>query len=279
MATATTGQLTQTLAQLRKRVAQRFGDYLLLTGTTNGTTTTFIDARNINTGTEDMTGRAILFSDGSVSRITAQVDATSTITFTPAVSNANLVEAADTAEVFNKRGKGFLPSEYRDAINAAINDAYPLGLIEVTDETSAAFDATVPEVTVDTSLVYVHTVEWEDGDGFWTTIPQATKTNQQGWIADGASGQIRLLGRHADVADGYLLRTVGYGRQDVLTSDSDSCVLNAEWIVERACYHLALSAIDRDQMFGQMVNVFMQQSERKRGRLRTLNKGELGRSI
>jgi hypothetical protein len=279
MAVATTGALTQTLAQLRIRVAQRLGDHVPLTFTTNGTTTTCIDTRAINTATEDCKGRAILFSDGTVSRVTAQVDATSTLTFTPAVSNANLVEAGDVAHMFNKRSKGFTPQEYKDAINAAINDAFPLGLIEVTDETSAAFSEDTPEITVDTSLVYVHTVEWEDADGFWSTIPAATRTNQYGWIADGASGQIRLLGYPARVADGYLLRTVGYGRQDVLTAESDSCALNAEYIISRACYHLCMGNMDKDPVFGQWVGVFLNESDKKRSRIRTLNKGHLVRSV
>jgi hypothetical protein len=279
MATATTGALTQTLAQLRIRVAQRLGDHTPLTFTSNGTTTTCIDTRAINTATEDCKGRAILFSDGTVSRVTTQVDATSTLTFTPAVSNANLVEAADVAHMFNKRGKGFQPSEYKDAINAAINDAFPLGLIEVTDETSAAFDENTPEITVDASLVYVHTVEWEDDDGFWTTLPQATKTNQWGWIADGASGQIRLLGYPARVADGRLLRTVGYGRQEILSAESDTCALNAEYIISRACYHLCLGNMDKDPMYGQLVGVFIQESNALRTRIRTLNKGQLVRSV
>jgi hypothetical protein len=224
-----------------------------------------------------MKGRVLLASDGSVHRINAQVDATNTLTFTPAVSNANLVEAGDTAEVFNKRGKGFTPTEYRDAINAAINDAFPLGLIEVTDA-SAAFDATSPEVTVDVQLVYVKTVEWEDDDDFRTVIPLATQTNQYGWIADGASGKIRILGYPASIANGYDLLLTGYGRQDILTSDSDTCLLNAEYIVSRACEHLALSAIDRDPMFGQMFGQFQREAERYRSRVRTLNKGELVRS-
>lgn len=272
MATATTGQLTQTLAQLRKRTAQRLGDYVQLTGTTNGSTTTFIDSRNVNTGTEDMKGRVILFSDGTTSRITAQVDATNTLTFTPAVSSATIVESGDTAEVFNKRGKGFLPVEYKDAINAAINDAYPLGLILTSDD-GGAFDIDSPDVTVDTALVCVSAVYWEDADGRETLFPRATRSNQYGWVPLPETGKVRLQGVPAEGIDGLNLRFVGYGRQEILTADSDTCVLNAEYVISRACYHLCLSAIDRDPMYGQMVGIFLQESQRMRTRVRTMKDG------
>lgn len=281
MATATTGVLTQTLAQLRARVAQRLGDYTKLTGTSNGTTTTFIDAVNINSATESMKGRVLLSSAGTVHFVTTQVDATSTITFTPAVSNANLVESGDTVELFNKRGKGFLPSEYRDAINAAINDAFPLGLIEIVSTIGTAFDSEAPEITVPAAMVYVSALEWEDNNGMWTTIPKASPSNGYGWVADAAAGEIRILGNPGLYVDGMSIRMTGYGRQEILTADSDTCALNAEYIVTRACYHLTYANIDRDEKFAQITSGFRDESARMRTRVRTIKQvgWELVRSV
>jgi hypothetical protein len=261
--------LSQTLAQLRNRVADRLGDRVELTATSNGTTTTFIDTRNINTGTEDMKGRAILFSDGSVSRITAQVDATSTLTFTPAVSNANLVEAGDVANVFNKRGKGFLPSEYKNAINNAINDAFPLGLIELTDD-GGALDITTGEITIDASMYYLASVQYSDEDGYEFIVPKATRTNRQGWRVIPSSGKVVLEGSFAEGIDGLTITLTGYGRQEILSADSDTCLLNAEWIVARALYHLCASSLDKDATYGQLVGLYRDESERKRSRIRTM---------
>lgn len=272
MATASTGVLTQTLAQLRERVARRLGDFEELTGTSNGTTTTFIDAVNINSGTESMVGRILVTSTGTVHRITTMVDSTSTITFTPACANANLVESGDIVSIYNKRGKGFSPAQYKAAINDAINDAFPLGRIEIVSTISGDFDADTPEITVPASMTHVHTVEWSDDEGDWHVLMKATRSNEQGWRGDPASGQIRLQGIAAQQADGYSVRVTGYGRQDILTADSDTCALNAEYVIARACFHLTRGNIDRDEKYAQTTLNYENEAKSLRMRLRRIER-------
>lgn len=271
---ATTGSVTQTLAQLRARVAYRLGDYVQLTATANGTTTTFIDKLWVNTATEDMKGRIIVFSDtGEVARITAMNDATWTLTFTPDVASSATTNTGSLAEVYNKRGKGFRPDEYKNAINYAITDAFPLGKIRIRATVAAAFDTTAPEVTVPASMTHVSLVEYADTDSKWHTIPQGLRHNEHGWVADAAAGQLRIQGSFADAVDGLNLRLYGFGRQDILSADSDTCALNSEWIVARACYHLCLASIDKDDRYGQLAGAFMNESQSIRTRLRVLTDG------
>lgn len=273
VAAASTGALTQTLAQLRNRVADRLGDRVELTATANGTTTTFIDQLWVNTATEDMKGRIMVLADsGEVVRVTAMNDATYTLTFTPAAASASSTNTSSVANVFNKRGKGFRPDEYKNAINNAINDAFPLGLIEVRSTIGTAYDFESPEVTVPAAMSYVHTVEYQDDDGEWHKIMKATKYNEYGWIADATAGQIRILGGPGSVIDGLTVRLTGYGRQDVLSADSDTCALNAEWIVARACYHLTIGGIDKDDRYGQLAGVFMREADGLRTRIRTIKR-------
>lgn len=276
MGTATTAQLSQTLAQLRVRVADRFGDYVLLTATSNGLATSFIDTINVTTASEYPVGQEIVFEDGSKRRVTGWTDTTGTLTFAT-LGATTYTATGKTAALYNKRGKGFLSAQYDRAINAAINDAFPLGLIEVRG-TISAFDANTPEMTVPANMAFVKTLEWEDSDGLFHVIPMATRTSEYGWIADPGAGQLRLLGDPAWTANGFDLRITGFGRQDTLSSDSDTCLLDAEYVVSRACYHLALGALDKDPMYGQMVGIFLQESERKRSRIRTLDKGVRVRS-
>ena len=80
---ATSGALTQTLAQLRNRVADRLGDRLPLIATSNGTTSTFKDALNVTTATENLLGRWLVLSDGTVHVINTQTNSSSTLGFTP----------------------------------------------------------------------------------------------------------------------------------------------------------------------------------------------------
>lgn len=266
------GALTVTLAELRRRVARRFGDYTQLTATASGNVgkTTLIDTLNVNTATEDMKGRILLFTSGTnaglTARVTGQDDATGTLTFTPAATAQTA--PGDTFDVFNKRGKGFTPQEYTAAINDAINDAFPLGLIEVRTDITPAFAYATPEVTVPASMTHVHTVEWGDEEGYWHLVPRAARANEYGWVADPAAGELRILGSPGYSVDGLTLRLTGYGRQETLSAETDTCALNAEYVVARACYHLALGALDKDGAYGQRAGVFLQEAKELRSRLR-----------
>ena len=52
MATAATGALTVSLAELVRRLADEFGDLIKLTATATGTTTTLIDTQRITTASD-----------------------------------------------------------------------------------------------------------------------------------------------------------------------------------------------------------------------------------
>lgn len=272
VAAATSGSLTQTLAQLRNRVADRLGDRLPLTATSNGLVSTFKDNLNVTTATENLLGRWLVLSDGTVHVISGQTNSSSTLTLTPDAASTSFTATGQTANLYNKRGKGFRPDEYKNAINNAINDAFPLGLIAVRASIVAVFDSDNPEVTIPASVTHITTVEYQDSNGDWHQVPKSMRSTEYGWKADPAAGELRIFGFMADQIDGLSLRVTGFGRQDVLSADSDTCALNAEFIVSRACYHLCASAIDKDAAFyGSLVNLYMQESDRMRKRLRTLS--------
>lgn len=272
VAAATTGALTQTLAQLRNRVSDRLGDRLPLIATSNGTTSTFKDNLNVTTATENLLGRWIVLSDGTIHVISGQTNSSSTLTFTPDAGSTSYTATGQTANLYNKRGKGFTTDQYKNAINNAINDAYPLGLIAVRGDVTLPFDSAAPEITIPASITYITDLEYEDASGFWHRLPKSGRSTEYGWKADPAAGELRLFGFMADQVDGLSLRITGFGRQAELSADTDTCALNAEFIVSRACYHLCASAIDKDAAFyGSLVNLYMQESDRMRKRLRTLS--------
>jgi hypothetical protein len=84
-----------------------------LTATANGSTTTFVDTQRTGTQTETLRGRQILFTSGSnlgtTKIITAFTDTTGTITWSGAITST---VTNDTAEIYNKRGTGWLKEDY-----------------------------------------------------------------------------------------------------------------------------------------------------------------------
>lgn len=274
MATAAAGALTQTLAQLRRRVARELQDYVALTATANGSTTTVVDTQRIRAATQSMVGRILVCTNGTNNGlqrvIDAQVDSTGTLTVAALTAST---ATNDTFDVYNKRGKGFAPWEYDAAINDAINDAFPLHMIEQTETIGTAFDADGPGTfTVPASFVYVHTVEYQDADSYWLALPQASRRSEYGWTADAPEGKIRILGNIGKAIDAYTIRVSGYGRQGTLSSDSDTCTVPAEWLVYKACASLCLGAIDKDQSYGPRVQIYENKANGLRTRVRTLRR-------
>lgn len=276
MATATTAQLAITLTDLRRRVADRLGDYTQLVCTSNSLNSfSIIDVINVNAGAENFNGRVLLFASGTagnigrIRRVTSTTDSTNTIAYTPLTPS--LPVANDVVDAFNKRGIGFQPREYTNAINQAINDAFPLGVIDL-QASPTAFDENTPEITVPANMIDVYDVEWQDVDGDWHRVLKANRNNEYGWRVDQPNGQIRILGTPGWQASSSNIRISGYGRQDVLTAETDTCLLNAEYVVARACYHLCAGSLMRDSAYGQLTPMYQQESERMRTRIRTIRR-------
>lgn len=272
MATASTAQQTQTLLELRRAVADRFDDYTLLTSTANGNVgkTTLIDTQNINPGEQHFNGAQIVCLNGTNAGLTRTITGTDLTTGTLTFAALTLATAAaDTFDVFNRTGRKFKKAQYDRAINRAIVDAWPMGTIMVTAAVSATFDAEVPEITVPVSVSEVIALEYQDENSDWHTVPKAGSRGGDGWFADAASGQLRLNGARAWAVNDKTLRVTGYGRQDALSADSDTCALAPEFIVSRAAYHLALGNVGQDDM-AVRVNIFRDESERARVRIARL---------
>lgn len=249
---ATSGALTQTFAQLRQRLADKFEDLVQLTATANGNVgkTTLIDTYHINPGTEHYNGRDVLCTSGTNAglkrRVTGTADTTGTLTLNTALTAATATN--DTFDVFNRRGRGFTIDQYNRAINNAINDAFPASVIEVVATITGAFDVDTPEITVPSSLVEVSALEAQDSTGDWRIVPKARSRGGDGWYPDKASGQLRLYGRNAWTVDTLSLRVFGLGRQATLSAESDICAIRPEFIVAHAAYHLALGAVGNEDM-------------------------------
>ena len=249
---ATSGALTRTLQKLRRDIADKLDDYVALTATANGNAgaTTLIDTYHINAGTEHFNGRDLLCINGTNAglkrRITATVDTTGTLTLNSALTAQTLTN--DTFDVFNRRGVGFPAERYTRAINNAINAAFPSAVIQVDATITGAFDADTPEIVIPAAVTEVITLEAQDSNGDWHVVPKARSRGGDGWFADPSDGGLRLHGARAWATDTLSLRVFGYGRQDELSAESDTCAIRPEFIVAHAAYHLALAAVGNNEM-------------------------------
>jgi hypothetical protein len=273
MATATTGVLTVSFEELIRRLADEFGDLIMLTATANGAAdgTTLIDTQRINTGTEELTGREIYVTSGTNDGLSRTISATTDTTGTLTVAAmTGQVLSGVTAEVYNKRGRGFLRTEYKRWINRAIDRAAGLAKLEALGTVSGLFSVDDPETTVPAALTEVFKVEWQDSNGFWNEIRKASRWGNDGWTAIRGSGKVRIMGAPARQANGRTLQVWGYARQDTLSADSDTCALDTDWVIAWAAYHMGRANLDRKPELASTLMLMERDERMDEARLRRL---------
>lgn len=265
--------MDQTRKQIRQRVASILDDIVEVEATANGTTLTLIDTFNVNAGAESFDGCEIFFTsganDGETRRVTTTTPSTGTLTFTP---EATATVAADTAELYNRRNKGFRVQDYHRAINHAIEEYQGIALIPVIEEIGIAFDAETQTIAVPATTLEVHTVEYQDSNDQWCEVRQAYPRGGQGWTAEPADAVIRIEGDPAWEADTYDIRLHGYKRADALTTDASVLPFDSTVIVNTAAYRLALSGVSRDSKYGAMVITLKQDMIVAQSRIRDVRK-------
>jgi hypothetical protein len=255
------GGLSLTRRTLRRRIAGRMGDLVMMTATAaSASTSTFVDALTVNIIAENLDGRMIVVGTGAnaghVARIQSKDNATSTITFTPPATTT--FAQGDEIEVLNAHSRGFLVDEYNRAINDAIDDAWPRFKLDYTYALPSDFDYTNPSITVPDEMAYVYEVQWQNSDDNWIAL---RKGKWYGWRANPALGTITVLSDPAPMINGRAVRLFGYGRHPELSADADLCAVPAEWLVARACYHLSLGGIDKENAKANAVLTFAREAD------------------
>ena len=266
--------MDQTLLQLVTRLSGLFDDVTDLTATGNGTTTTFVDTFNVNTGSESFDGCEIHFTNGSntglTSRITTTTASTGTLTFTPSRTST---ATSDTAILLNRRNRGFRYQDYKRAINNAIEEFQGLARIPVLEEIATAFDADVPTIAMPATTLEVYKVEYKDtrmDPDTWVEIRKATPRGGYGWSAEPEGSVIRIEGSPADEADTYTVRLHGYKRQSALSADTDVVPFDSTALVYTAAAQLCLGSIAKDPRYSSMATTFEGKAERNKNRIRDL---------
>jgi hypothetical protein len=228
------GELTTTLGELRRSVAQLLGDLIEVTATINGTTATLTDVIRLGTQIESPKHGDIIFTSGlnagAIRRITDADLGTGTVAFELL---DNQVLAGDTAEIHNLRAKGWPVYEKHNAINQALNAAWPAYKEPYTVELADLFDLNDPVLSVPSGMTHVAGVQYQTSDGDWIDLPSIY------WNLDRYLGEVTVSGRSfLSTMDGLAIRLVGGKRPEPLTVDSDTTTVRPDYVMYQAAAFL-----------------------------------------
>lgn len=229
-----------TLGQLRLDVGGQIGDVLVCTATSaSGSTSQFIDAVTLVHGNNVLAGmQAICTSagdaanEGVVRVVAGNTQASTSLDVRPVFASAPQV--GDVLELYSKRAGGPTIPDIHRAINRAIRDAAENNLVETTAPV-VAFDGDEPTYAIPASWYGFIGAGWQDEDTeVWHDVT---------WRNLDRSGRTVVIGRStASWLNDHDVRLRGYTLPGQLAAESDETKINAEWLVNRACYHLLVAS-------------------------------------
>lgn len=235
--------MATTRADLRRWVGRLVGDLIVCTATDAGTTTTFIDSRNLATENNSLVGRRgfISFSAASANsgltvRITSNVKTARSVSFEPELPAATA--QGDVMELYHERGLGPTPEEIHAVLNDYIGSVKDLALTEV-QSSGAEFDRHAPVIAIDATWGWFSGADWRDDWELWHPVPPADlRINVPGRT-------VEITNRSALVADSRMVRLRGQVEDGALTSDTSTTNVDAEWLAYQAAAQLMISMAHR----------------------------------
>jgi hypothetical protein len=219
---------------------------MLCTATGNGSTTTFIDALNLNHEQSILLGRHGIFSGGTadnlgrVVRVTGNTKATQTITFVPTLSTATAI--GDELELWNLRDEGLTPNLINNFIDDVVLDVYEHAPLPVASD-AFTFDANEPIIAIDELEVdgVADGTNWEAVTGVDWRHLSSDDSVVYGWVridtadldVDRESRTITIKGRHRWLCDGNSMRVRGANISGALGGDSVTTPVSAEFVAHQ----------------------------------------------
>lgn len=228
---------------LRRAIGRLTGDLDILVATSNGSTTTFLDVLNANVESNSWKGRLGYFSGGTAAnvgstvRLTANDKTTTTLSFLPAVAGTTAI--GDTLELYNKDGQGPTIRHIHDTINLCIEFAGKGVLTEALD-TAVTFDEDDPVLTIPASWRRLVAIEYRAGDDDtddWLTVPEVD------WVetVDRLGYTVRVDNISRYLANDYQIRLRGYTVAGQLSAETDTTLVDTEWLVREATSQILLN--------------------------------------
>lgn len=220
-----------TRAEIRRMAARELGDLVTVQATDTGTESSIIAGVDLARERGAFDGMQVLCvagnpaNIGGLSTVTGSDYETRSISFAPPFPV--LTGPGDQFDLYNRRGTGWLVTQYNDAITNAIqkageaHGALPYSL--VVDE---PFNRTAATVPIPQPFSYFTRVDFLRRDGTRKAIPPAFVD------VDRTTREVTIRGRWAHELHGHAYRLVGAAKPAILTSDTDRTQLSVDWIVQ-----------------------------------------------
>lgn len=244
---STIGPLTS-LFDLRRAVAEEFGDFHELIATATGADNTVIDderlvlANNAYAGSQAYVKAGTAANIGVARFVTGSSTTSHSLTVNPHFPAPT--QSGDVFWLFCLRGKGYVLSELDRAINRAIRFARSFTTIVLSVEMITPFDKDVGTLTIPNYFTGISSVEAMDETGMWSEVRRASAPSGNGWMLL-PGRQMRITGTEGALIDGFGLRLHGEGLPLELTAGSEMTSIPSEWIVYQACAYLSRQGMDR----------------------------------
>jgi hypothetical protein len=245
-----------TLIDLTRRVATAVGDFKEAIATDLGASdgTSFQDqlrlaalpAASLKGANLTIVSPADSVNYMAESRVIDSTETTQTLTLQPPLPGQILV--GDVAWMTNLHSRGFWKSQYREAINEAINESFPMHLVPVDYTYPETFWADDPTIPAPLHLTHIYAVQYYDADGWVRDIPYSDQNlrTSPGWSVE--AGVIRLNGSVPANVNGMTVRLLGYGRPAELVNPGDYTTLPTSWVVPKAASILRTGTGDQKQL-------------------------------
>lgn len=265
--------ISTTRAELRQRIGRELGDLTSVTATANGSTTRFTDTIRLRTATNTLVDREVIFTSGTnagtIRRITSD-NLTSGGGYFDFAAVSAATATNDTAEIYNFRGRGWSIAEIHDAINAGLDQSYPLHKERVAFSLGA-FDQDTGYLSITPATAdYIYQVTYTDVNSMAQEVPRAKGTFKNGWSTH--ANQLHIRGRDLlRLLNGKTLTAYGYTTPSALSADSDTTSIAPEWIIWTACAMLCRQRYLQadDSKLYNMALVYDDKAERAKGSIRT----------
>jgi hypothetical protein len=232
-----------TRTAIRQRIGDLIGDLVVCTATDDGSTTTFVDSKNLQRDPAILVGRHLYLSGGTTAnlghsaRVSDNAKSSGTLTFSPALPSDTAT--GDAGELWNTREIGWTVEQIHRCINYSIDDVADLGAMLATNDPAATFTFSSPVVDLPTDWVYFCGVSWQDPSGVWKRIPPAN------YRVDRINRTLELRNQSRSLASGRSLRLVGATIPGPLAADSDVTNVNVEWLAYQTIAKLSLQSSER----------------------------------
>lgn len=253
--TAATGP---TLDDLVKSVATRNGDFLEVRATANGASdgTSFVDSIRLSAiPSQSLQGANLTIvspidSDNyrAETRVIDFDEDSSVMVLQPALPV--IAQAGQVGQLTNLYSVGAWRTQYIDAINEAIDAAYPGHLIDVEYSYPSLWNQEDPWITLPTHLTRVYGVRVDDGVNMPWLIPMSSQniSTIAGWYFDFSRRQLGIAGNYNQLTHGGTVTVLGYGRPAHLEDGTDRTTVDREWITLYASNVIKMMKGDQRQL-------------------------------